>query len=823
MNLFEEQEAIEFESRAATLHRFNTETNDKIQRNEQSATYFGASLLKRAIEPMTEIIEAQIEEASKGRAMNAAIALKFISKLKPDVISYITSRAIIDKIMANNTLQDVALRIGQGLEDEVRYQSFDEQHPWLFKKIQAETDTTRNRKRQTLVAAYNRYCETWQGWSKSDKLHVGMKLITIFIEATGFVECITKVRAKNRTDLHLIPTDKVCRFIETSRGAAEMLHPVHLPMVVPPLDWTSPKDGGYLTHHVPQMPFIKTWRNSESRNYLADLESRTEEMAGVYKAINQIQSTPWRINPFVLETFEAIHERGLAVAELPVREDNPIPPSPLLAHQNSKELDERQKAAFKTWKKKATEVYATNVKLKSKRLMTAKIWSIARKFSRYEAIYFPHTLDFRGRAYPAPMYLNPQGNSLAKGLLEFADGKPLGTNDAAFELAIHGANCFGFDKVSLDEQIDWVELNTDRILQVASDPMADLWWAKEADDAWSFLAFCKEWAGFQAHGLNHVNHIPIFRDGTCSGLQHLSAALRDPIGGKAVNLTPSDKPEDIYQTVIDAAKSKVVADLQGDHAVIAQAWLDYGLTRKTAKRGTMTRVYGSTLFSSRKFIGEYITDTDARRKQEDPKYISPLADREFAASVYLARHIWDSINETVIAAKDGMDWLQDCARILSRENLPILWTTLDGLPVMQSYPDTVSRRVRTKLGDKIVYLSLREDKKGRMDKKQQSNGISPNWVHANDGCHLRMTVNLAAANGVSHFAMIHDSFGCHAADIPMLNACIREAFLDLYLENDPFENFRAETQLLTKVALPNPPAKGTLDLAQVKNSEFFFS
>lgn len=42
------------------------------------------------------------------------------------------------------------------------------------------------------------------------------------------------------------------------------------------------------------------------------------------------------------------------------------------------------------------------------------------------AIYFPHNIDFRGRAYPMHPHLNHLGNDLCRGLLEFAEGKPLG-------------------------------------------------------------------------------------------------------------------------------------------------------------------------------------------------------------------------------------------------------------------------------------------------------------------------------------------------------------------------------------------------------------
>ena len=86
-----------------------------------------------------------------------------------------------------------------------------------------------------------------------------------------------------------------------------------------------------------------------------------------------------------------------------------------------------------------------------------------------------------------------------------------------------------------------------------------------------------------------------------------------------------------------------------------------------------------------------------------------------------------------------------------------------------------------------------------------------------------MTVNLAAYNGVTHFAMVHDSFGCHAADIPMLNACIRRAFVDLYDEYDPLADFKLQTEQAANINLPPVPDKGDLDVTVVKDSEFFFS
>ena len=828
IDLYATQEALEKHARTLTQKRFNDMLTENQNKGNESSTYYGSPLMKRAIEPVATRIIETIEEAESGKAGKKSSAVKFLKLLDPNVIAFFTAKVVIDKITSkSNKLQTVANNIGKQLEDELRYTSFEEQHPWLFKKLITEIDTTRQRKRQNLVSAYNRYCEQWASWGDDARIHLGMKLLHIFIETTGFAEEVTRSYSKNRTEKLVVATPAVNTFLANNREVAEMLAPVYLPMVVPPQDWTGPRGGGYLTHHLPTLTLIKT----SNRNYLEELEGLSEQMAPVYQAINHIQRTPWQVNTYVMVVLQMLDDNGVAVAGLTSAEDEPLPPRVIPEGIKKEDMTEAQIAEFKLWKQRSTKVYEENIRLRSKRLMTMRIRSMAEQFSVYSAIYFPHTADFRGRLYPASSYLTPQGNSLSKGLLKFADGKPLGTNEAACELAIHGANTFGYDKASMQERVDWVVENQDRILQAGSDPMADLWWAKEADDPWSFLAFCEEWVGYNTNGYDHVSYIPIAKDGACNGLQHLSAALLDEVGGKEVNLLPSDRPSDIYQTVIDKTIEKVKLDLDSDELVLnthkvselARDWLEYGMTRKTAKRCTMTRVYGSTLFSARAFVQEFLTDTDMKRKEEDPSYVSPLHEREFPASIYLAQHVWSSINETVIAAKTAMDWLQDCAKELAAKNLPIMWTTLDGLPVMQNYPDMKKRRLKTKFGDKLVYLTVQEANKNKLDRRRQGAGVSPNHTHANDSCHLRMTVNLAADNGVTHFAMIHDSFGCHASDIEMLGACTRETFLWMYHENNPLQSFKDECEATLGATLPDLPKKGNLDITQVIHSEFFFS
>jgi DNA-directed RNA polymerase len=52
--------------------------------------------------------------------------------------------------------------------------------------------------------------------------------------------------------------------------------------------------------------------------------------------------------------------------------------------------------------------------------------NVAKGFADVARIYFPHNLDFRGRVYPVPPHLNHIGADISRGLLEFADSKPIG-------------------------------------------------------------------------------------------------------------------------------------------------------------------------------------------------------------------------------------------------------------------------------------------------------------------------------------------------------------------------------------------------------------
>ena len=92
---------------------------------------------------------------------------------------------------------------------------------------------------------------------------------------------------------------------------------------------------------------------------------------------------------------------------------------------------------------------------------------------------------------------------------------------------------------------------------------------------------------------------------------------------------------------------------------------------------------------------------------------------------------------------------------------------------------------------------------------------------------MMTTVNIAYKNGITNFCNVHDSFGTTAVDVEMLNSSIREAFISMFTDHDILENFRNDVlrQLPPELhhKIPEVPAKGDLNINNLRDSEFFFA
>jgi DNA-directed RNA polymerase len=213
-----------------------------------------------------------------------------------------------------------------------------------------------------------------------------------------------------------------------------------------------------------------------------------------------------------------------------------------------------------------------------------------------------------------------------------------------------------------------------------------------------------------------------------------------------------------------------------------------------------------------------------KREEEDGEFLIH-DDHKFKASVYLAGVAYQAIGRVVIAAKSAMDWLQAAARTAAQDGLPIRWTTPVGMPVMQNYRETHGEYIDTEVAGERVKLTYSVEG-DRLNKRKQASGIAPNFVHSMDAAHMMSTVNACVERGITHFAMVHDSYGTHAACVDALAHELRASFVRQY-SADVLGRFREQLieQLPAALAesIPPLPSTGTLDLTAVETSEYFFA
>lgn len=781
----------------------------------------GQLLLKQAVEPTAALLREKIAAADTGKAGRRLGALKWLDVAEPEEVAYLAARVALNASVARSTFQTATRQLGEAIIDHVEMLVFRKEnkagYTGLIRSQHGRRSTSKNRRaaiRKLLAKEGAR-----ENISAAEKMHLGAFALETLIEATGFFAVeLTAVNARDKVYL-LRPTEAVETWLEKQHARCELLDPMLMPMVVRPRRWRTPTTGGYLGKVAGRLLVKASGKDYQQRLAETDLSL-------VYDAVNHIQETAWAINRDVLAVMREVWDSGGSIAGLPSREDAPLPARPA-------DIDTNEDA-LKAWKREAALVHEANAAMRARRLgLQQRLW-IAERFANEEAIWFPHSMDFRGRIYPIPATgLHPQSDDAGKALLRFAEGKPLGP-DGGYWLAVHIANLFGVDKVDFAERVAWTWEHAADLIDSAVSPIDGNRFWTTAESPWMALAAAFEFAGMVSEGEAFVSHLPIPLDGSNSGLQHFSALLRDPVGGAAVNLLPSDRPQDLYSTVATRAQAIVDAEptitvprkVGGEkvEATIPNPWLGGKVTRKVVKRPTMTFVYSATRFGMQDMVLQTLREIDAANAERGLSPHLGGADN-YEAALYLSHVLFDAIGEVVSAAERAMAWLRGVAKVASDANVALEWTAPDGLPVRQNYRVQFGRRVEVHWQGRKIMVTLAVDGSA-LDGRGQANGIAPNYVHSLDAAHLRAVARASAEAGISSLAVIHDSFGTHAADTDRLVSILRSTFVDQYARDHLMELYHEVRHQLPAAwadEVPPPPAAGDLDLTQVRSSRYLFA
>jgi DNA-directed RNA polymerase len=460
-------------------------------------------------------------------------------------------------------------------------------------------------------------------------------------------------------------------FADLNMNKKNAILPRFLPMLVPPQPWDNRVYYG--AYYRLKAPLMKHYSKAQSEG------TKKANMGLVLEGLDYLGTIPWRVNTRIFDVVKVAIDRGLMFGELPSNKN--------MEEMNfddfknfsmkDKEKEDTKEKELSQWRK-LYEDYRNRVQKKNSELHSLRCdinikLSIAEQFLR-DTIYFPHNVDFRGRAYPIPPNLSHIGSDLCRGLLMFDEAKELG-EDGVRWLKIHIANLWGHNKVPFEQRVLWTESNLPKIIQSATEPLqGDMWWSN-AENPFQALAACFELNECLklSNPAQYKSRLPIHQDGSCNGLQHYAGLGRDELGGKAVNLIPSDSPQDVYTKVLEIVLRHVDQDcliseedtnkqlaIKGKLARIVKPLL----SRKVIKQTVMTSVYGVTKVGARaqvqaRLMELFTTNSTVLSVQQEKEL--------YYAADYVADLTLISLQEMFASAKLMMDWLGTVSQLVAKE------------------------------------------------------------------------------------------------------------------------------------------------------------
>eukprot|EP01127_Copromyxa_protea_P018049 TRINITY_DN5595_c0_g1_i1.p1 TRINITY_DN5595_c0_g1~~TRINITY_DN5595_c0_g1_i1.p1 ORF type:complete len:970 (-),score=195.17 TRINITY_DN5595_c0_g1_i1:17-2752(-) len=694
-------------------------------------------------------------------------------------------------------LKVVAGIIGDTIQAEINYERMTLNEKQTFEVLKGK---------QISVRKINNYTRKLFGesaeWSKKVKQQVGTELIYILSQIATYEKTTYNPDTQSSTQEESSPI-----LIEEKKGEktividdafldqlTQSLHMSdiavrHYPMVVPPLPWTNPIDGGYITTRIPIIRYI-------AREQLKPLFRRADGMKHIYDGLNALSSTAWKLNKRIVEIMETIWYLGGDMVEVPPRFDLE-PPQPGPEGQTPQ------------WFKAVKRTEKTNIDNNSLRGAFLLKLDAIRMMKKEPKFYYPYNMDFRGRVYPIPAHLNHIGSDLGRGLMMFAEPKRLGVRGFQW-LQIHIATLAGLSKATHDERIAYVQEHIEEIMECALQPLSGSRSWMQKDDPWQYLAACIEFTNAlnEERPEDYECALPIHQDGSCNGLQHYSALGGDPLGAKSVNVLPSERPQDVYNDVCAMVEERVAKDRR-DGVPIAKV-LEGKIQRAVIKQTVMTSVYGVTFIGARKQIQSNLLSRFPNFPEE----------HLFEATLYIARHTFDALDEMFHGAKAIMEWLSVCANIVCKGGNSLAWVTPLGLPVQQPYRKTKKQEYVKTLAQTVV---LQHEEDLTVNPRRNGTAFPPNYVHSLDSTHMFLTALECNKRGIT-YASVHDSFWTHACDVDDMNEILRDSFIKLY-KRPLLEELR-DYWLSEDPSLHIPPVPKTgkgFDLDLVSQSKYFFS
>lgn len=548
----------------------------------------------------------------------------------------------------------------------------------------------------------------------------------------------------------------------------------------------------------------------------------------VFDSINYIQSTPWIINIPLLDAVKADlvepKREDYIKIEYPDNEDCMWDVDLADCELNEEDIKvlENERLHYRNkvslYKAEAGDYESAIGKFRAVRLAL----SIAEQYKNEEQIFFPHSYDFRGRVYPLPIGLTPQGSDAVKSLLLYKEVEPLTERGMLWNWA-YLASLYGDDKLDL-------EVRAERGKELLE---ADY---HEADEPYQFLSHQLEMQKYTIEK-TYVPNTRIHLDACNSGSQFTSAITGDLDGCIATNVIPTIEDgksvrKDAYLLVAEKALALANEMILSETDKKQKQTLTFLRDllkengRKICKVPVMVSNYGGTAGGRTEILWNVFRELGVERKWITRK-----------TAALFSKIIGDSIVGVLRGGKAFEIYIHKMNNIIAKYNQPIEWTTSDGFHVVHiKNKELKPKQVTCMLpGARRATTITKRCYSEAVSAPKMKSAISPNYIHSLDAELLRRVAMKMNKEGIQYTDWIHDSFGCHPNNVDLMLDITKSEFrklvkraplrvLDAQLRSQMQED-KATMKALGDTKMPYLRGFNTADgdLDVVMESDWFFS
>jgi len=754
------------------LHENNRKLEEK---SYASATVYGVASIDALLPKLVERIETTNNRIHQGKVGASFKEIKqYLVDVEPMAAAAIALKLTFDKVFSfkkgSDQIIEVCDAIGSAVEAECQMRHYERHAPGLLHTLKTNYWHRSCGTHQKLViirTLMHRYeVEEWKTWGRANRVKLGGWLLDCIMETSGWFAKHMVQEGRKRVN-YIVPTPEFLEIKDKLIKDSEMFAPLAWPMLIEPNDWTNDRAGGYLLNEV-----------MRGHDLVRRGDPTCKQGETPLAFLNKIQKVAFKLNPFTVGVAEELGRLERSVGKfLPiVHHDLPAKPADIAENYDSR----------KDYRRRAAEVMNRNAQEFKRSCRTRMTMEAVERFKDVDRFFLPWSLDYRGRAYPIPAFLTPQDTDFGKSLIRFADESYM-TPEAESWLAFQVATCYGLDKATMAERLEWTNNNVTLITQIATDPIGSLPEWETADEPWQFLAACEEYYHCVIVVDRHFTGLMVATDATCSGLQILAGLARDRSTAQLVNVLPSDKPQDAYKVVAEAAKPNCPERLQ--------PYMD----RKKTKRVVMTIPYNAKPYSNRGYIREAFAEEGIELDREE--------------LTQLVKAVREAMEVIVPGPMAVMRWIEkEVAAAVKRGADHFRWTTPSGFIVNQKLNKKEIESVELQLLGRCK-MKVATGETDQVDCNHHKNATSPNLIHSLDASLLHLTTLRFDAP----IALIHDSVLCRATDMSSLSALVRETYMHLFAEHDYLRDFAQQIGAETE-----PPIIGDLEPESVIESTYFF-